>query len=578
MKASPPAEKLSEIAARYWRFECEETPFLAVLAGAAADGEIVFRESAQDHERRATRARHLLEEVKALSVNGLTVQECATRSLLQRELEAIIALDDLEGHYRPSIFPAGPDFNTIFFANNTSISTLRDAERYLARLQTLPRYIRDIGENLLEGVERGYLLPAAVAARAAENTRGHIPKSAKESPWYAPFSGASIRISDAFQALARNAEGVIADDMTPALEQFAATLESIQTRDTISCIDAPRGREFYTHLSRYFTTTTLTPDEIHDLGVAEVARIADEMSIVAKKLGCSSVSALRKKVTEDPSSFAKSKADLRTEIESLCKRIDRLIPSYFKHIPRITYGVELIPEKASENMPPAYAQPSPADASNAGIFWLTSLVEKAPRHIHAALTLHEAWPGHLMHIALLQELEDLPDFRRYGAVKYTACIEGWALYCESLGREMGFYDDPYSDYGRLDMEMFRAVRLVVDTGIHWRGWSRQEAINYMREYLTLPLAFIESEVDRYVALPGQALAYQIGNLKIRELRNRAEVELGDDFSIRGFHEAVMTAGAVTLPILDDLVAAWFVEEKERCAGSNEAARKTYAAE
>ena len=271
-----------------------------------------------------------------------------------------------------------------------------------------------------------------------------------------------------------------------------------------------------------------------------------------------------------PKFIAASSAALRESIEVLCKRIDRRIPDFFRRIPRITYGVESMPEATSARMPPAYAQPSPADGSSAGVFWISGLPSKAPSYLHPALVVHEAWPGHLMHLALLNEQRDLPAFRRYGAVKYTACVEGWALYCESLGIEMGVYTTPHQHYGRLEMELWRAVRLVVDTGIHAQGWSRERAIDYMASLLSLSRDTIEGEVDRYAALPAQALAYQIGNLKLRELRRRAQTRLGDRFELRGFHEAVMTAGAVTLPVLDDLVEDWLQRQETPTAQANDA--------
>jgi len=214
----------------------------------------------------------------------------------------------------------------------------------------------------------------------------------------------------------------------------------------------------------------------------------------------------------------------------------------------------------SARMPPAYAQPSPADGSTAGIFWISGLPSKAPSYLHPAIVVHEAWPGHLMHLALLNEQTELPAFRRHGAVKYTACVEGWALYCESLAIEMGLYATPHEHYGRLELELWRAVRLVVDTGLHVHGWSREQALTYMSERLTLSRDTLEGEVDRYAALPGQALGYQIGNLQLRQLRQRAEAAMGARFQHRRFHTAVMSAGAVTLPVLDDLVSDWLRRE------------------
>ena len=555
--------KLADLADRYWQFECDETPFPAILAGQTTRDNTLFREAAGDYDRRYEKATSLLKDAIGISESGLSPQQRATRRLLERELSLVCKHYELDGHFRASIFPAGPAFNSAFFANSTKLLTLEDARIYLERLKTLPTYFNDISDNLIEGINRGYNMPEFVLSRTALGAKGYLNEKVTECTWYAPFKTSPIACSEKMIALAGQAELIIADKILPSLRRFIETLEttlSAKARRTISCTSEPRGREYYSLLVSQFTSLDYSAGEIHTIGLQEVARLNTRMDEIARDLGHGGAVELRKVIADDPNLFSESKDVLRAEIECLSKRIDRKIPEFFRRIPRITYGVELIPEKASEDMPAAYAQPSPADGSNAGIFWLTSLVEKAPRFIHAALTLHEAWPGHLMHIALLQEMDNLPAFRRFGAIKYTACVEGWALYCESLGREMGFYDEPLYDFGRLDMEMFRAVRLVVDTGIHWYGWTRDQAIDYMLENLTHSRSMIESEVDRYIALPGQALAYQIGNLKIRELRNRAEDVLGESFALRNFHEVVMTAGAVTLPVLEDLVNAWIDDE------------------
>ncbi len=249
----------------------------------------------------------------------------------------------------------------------------------------------------------------------------------------------------------------------------------------------------------------------------------------------------------------------------MSKRIDAHIPEFFGQIPRATYGVRSIPMAISAAMPPAYAQPSPADNSAAGVHWITSHPEKMPRYMHIPIALHEAWPGHLMHLARIQELSALPAFRRFGALNYSACLEGWALYCEGLGEDMGLYDSPEKRYGRLEMEMWRAVRLVVDTGLHAEGWSRQRAIDYFRGHVAMPVETIEAEVDRYVGLPGQALGYQLGNRMFRELRARAERELGSRFDIRAFHDALLSAGAVSLPVLEQTVDAWVEAQRHDTA-------------
>jgi uncharacterized protein (DUF885 family) len=247
---------------------------------------------------------------------------------------------------------------------------------------------------------------------------------------------------------------------------------------------------------------------------------------------------------------------LRERVEALAKRIDGKIPSILGHLPRATYGVQSIPAAASEKLPMAYAQPNPADGSAPGTFWINGLPDRVPTYSLVSVTLHEAWPGHLMHIALMQEMTALPMFRRANFTKYGACLEGWAMYCETLGHELGLYETPHQHYGQLDMEMWRACRLVVDTGLHAKGWTREEAVQYMAERLSLTRSAIEAEVDRYIAMPAQALAYHLGGLKFRELRAKAQLQLGERFNLRDYHDQLMAAGAVTLPVLEEIIDSW----------------------
>lgn len=351
----------------------------------------------------------------------------------------------------------------------------------------------------------------------------------------------------------------------PAFLSYADYLEREllpAARDNLACTADTDGIRLYSyHIGRY-TTIDSSPADVHAIGLAEVERITREMVKVASDAGFpDDIAGYRRRLQTDSQQFAASAAALREQIEILSKRIDARIPEFFGRTPRTSYGVSSIPEAVAEKMPPAYAQPNPADGSAAGVHWITSIPGKCPRYIHLPLALHEAWPGHLMHLALIQEMDQLPDFRRYGAMKYAACLEGWALYCEALGEDMGLYDSPEKRYGRLEMEMWRAVRLVLDTGIHAQGWSREKAIAFFQDNMAMPLETLTAEVDRYIGMPGQALAYQLGNLKFRELRARAEAKLGDDFRIRDFHDALMAAGAVTLPVLEMLIDDWIAGAK-----------------
>ena len=395
---------------------------------------------------------------------------------------------------------------------------------------------------------------------AAATVRGITSGPLDSQPWLGPFLRSAVATQPAVQEQAAIARTLTERSIVPALRAYAEFLEGPllrRARDSLACTDSRDGREFYATLVRHFTSLAATPDEIHALGLVEVRRIDEEMQAVAARAGfAGNLDGYRRHLQEDASLIAPSAEALRERIEVLSKRIELRLPAFFGRLPRITYGVESIPEAIAERMPPAYAQRNPADRSSPGIHWVTSIPARCPSFMHVPLALHEAWPGHLMHLALIQETEALPKFRRHGELGYSMCLEGWALYCEALGVEMGLYQTPAQDYGRLEMEIWRALRLVVDTGIHWLGWSRERAIDEMLRYQALPRATIEAEVDRYISMPAQALAYQLGNLKMRELRRRAESALGDRFDIRSFHDEIMKSGPVTLPVLDRLIDDW----------------------
>lgn len=559
------SQTLAALAERYWAFECHALPLSAVLAGQPPADAVLFRESAADHQRRDHDAAQLLQRAEQIDAGPLSAQERATVALIRRELAGLRAQHAVDSWQRPWLFPAGPDFTAMFWANSTSVGDAAAGALYVDRLAGLPGYLRDVQSNIETGHARGYGYPRVVLHSAVANTRGILGAPPEASAWLSPFKRSPAAAQPAVLAQADRALGVVREALMPALQAWSDFLEGLVARgarESLSCVDGPAGAAYYRTWVRHFTSTTEDADEVHALGLAEVARLEREIEAVARDAGYGSdVPGYRAFLASDAQFIAPSRDALRESIEALCKRVDRRIPEFFGLIPRITYGVQSIPDAVSARMPPAYAQPSPADGTSAGIFWISGLPSKAPSYLHPALVVHEAWPGHLMHLALLNEQTELPAFRRCGAVKYTACVEGWALYCEMLGVEMGMYTTPHEHYGRLEMQMWRAVRLVVDTGIHWYRWNREQAVAYMAERLSLSRETIEGEVDRYAALPAQALGYQIGGLKFGELRQRAEAQLGARFKHRDFHAAVMNAGAVTLPVLDDLVSDWLQRQQ-----------------
>jgi uncharacterized protein (DUF885 family) len=372
-----------------------------------------------------------------------------------------------------------------------------------------------------------------------------------------PFLQSPVQVVE-MQELRESAEDVISGEVMPALQRYADFIRQLgaTARDSVAATELPTGHEHYRMLIERFTTENANPEEIHAYGLSEVERISQEMLLIAAEAGLpGDLTAYRKALLARPGQIQSSGEELRERIEILSKRIDARLPEFFGRLPRMTYGVRSVPEAVARFMPPGYAQANPANCTSAGIYWVTSLPEQCPCYMHIPLTMHEAWPGHLMHMALMQEM-DLPEFRRHNSTRYSAQLEGWALYCEWLGYDFGLYDTPDKKYGRLEFEIWRACRLVVDTGLHIKNWSRDQAIEFMARHMSMSIDTIRSEVDRYIAYPAQALGYLLGFRCMQEIRADAEKQLGTAFRVREFHDALMEVGAVTLPVLREAMREW----------------------
>jgi uncharacterized protein (DUF885 family) len=431
---------------------------------------------------------------------------------------------------------------------------VQDYRNYLDRLDKFGEYTDQHISLLTEGISSRNVLPSVVLQGYEETITAHIVQDPTNSLLYSPFRVFPEELTDAEKKqLRERAASSITNTVVPAYQRFHDFMHQTYipaARGTIGASALPGGRDFYRYRVRHFTTLDISPDEVHQIGITEVARIKKEMLKVIEQVEFTGdFSEFLQFLRTDPKFYPTNAGDYLKETAYILKRMDGELPKLFLNLPRNPYGLKVIPAYIAPKTTTAYYQPPPASGKLAGQYFLNTYnLKSRPLYELEALSLHEAVPGHHLQIALQQELTDLPLFRKYSG--FTAFVEGWALYAERLGLEVGFYKDPYSNFGRLSYEMWRACRLVVDTGIHYQGWTRKQAIDYMIENTSLSRHNIVAEVDRYISWPGQALAYKMGELKIRELRDRATKQLGPLFDIREFHDAVLRQGAVPLPILE----------------------------
>ena len=442
-----------------------------------------------------------------------------------------------------------------------------DYHDILARLGGIPVLIDQTIELLQEGLRRGIVPPKVPLRTVADQVSRQVHISPMTSPMLSKFKIFPDTIPVAEQTrLTEAAKVVYADEVRPALKRLHLFLRDeyvTNCRVTVGRSALPNGRAWYDHQIKHYTTTTLGADEIHDIGLREVNRIRSEMEAIRKQVGFEEdLYAFFEFLRTDPQFYYNTAEELLAGYRDICKRADPELTKLFRNLPRQPYGVIPVPSYIEKSVTTAYYQPGSNDAGRAGFFFANTYdLKSRPKWVMEALALHEAVPGHHLQLAVADEIVGLPEFRKYG--RYTGYVEGWGLYSESLGEEMGFYTDLYSKFGQLTYEMWRAIRLVVDTGIHAKGWSRQQAIDFFKANAGKTEHDITVEVDRYIVWPGQALAYKLGELKLKELRARATAELGNKFDIRSFHDEIVWNGALPLSILDRQINNWIAAEQAK---------------
>jgi uncharacterized protein (DUF885 family) len=562
--AQPDAKaRFDALLAEAWQLDMRESPLFATMTGDHRFDDRLPSMTPADLERRAAAARGQLATLQAIEREALAPQDRVSYDMFERDLRRDLARHQFRSWRIPITSDSGFHTGISRLAQEVPLATLKDYENYVARLRAIPLYFDQHVANMREGLRTGFT-SARVALEGYDTTmRPHVVARAEDSVFWKPFTafppGVPPTEHERLRAAGREA---IEKAVVPAyrsLVEFFTKEYQPGARATIAASELPEGRAYYAWLVKDFTTLDITPDEVHRIGVSEVERIRREMDAVVRKTGfAGSFPAFLEFLRTDPRFYAKTPEELLKQASFIAKRMDGKLPSLFGRLPRQPYGVEPVPDDLAPKYTGGRYVGAPLDGRRAGTYWVnTYALETRPLYQLESLTLHEAVPGHHLQSALSMELEGLPPFRRYSYV--NAFGEGWGLYSERLGIEAGFYQDPYSDFGRLSYEMWRACRLVVDTGLHAMGWTRQRAVDYMAERTALSRHEIATEVDRYISWPGQALAYKMGELKLRELRARAEAALGTRFDVRAFHDAVLEHGSVPLDVLgrqiDDFIAA-----------------------
>lgn len=560
------APNFQQLLDQEWNYQMEQNPLEASSLGDRRFNDRWPDESLAAIAQRQAHSLQVIETLKTMDRSKLSAQDQLNYDLFKEQYAE--AVEGYKFHlYLMPVSHMGGIQTRNELGNVLRFETVKDYEDWIARIQRFSVYMDQTIALMSEGVRTRTVWPRAIMDRVPNQIDQQLVATPEASPFYRPFKRFPKSFSAADQSrLSAAAKTAIAGQVIPSYQKF----KTFFTREYLpNCFDQvgiwqiPNGEAAYAYLVRTNTTTNLSPSEIHKLGLSEVKRIRSEMQTIIDKVGFKgSFAEFLTFLRTDPRFYYKTSAELLEGYQAMAKRIDPNLVKVFKTLPRTPYGVVPISDNIAPDTTTAYyLQPAP-DGSRAGSYYVNLYKPEArPKYEMMVLSLHESVPGHHLQIALAQELGNVPNFRRYGG-NYTAFVEGWGLYSESLGEDMGLYDDPYTKFGQLTYEMWRAVRLVVDTGMHSLHWDRQKAIDYFFANAAKQKLDVVNEIDRYISDPAQALAYKIGELKIKSLRERAKTGLGSDYDIRAFHEVVLGSGAVPLDILERNVDTWITQRKQ----------------
>lgn len=562
--SAQPAAEVESVESEWWAWRLADDPLFASYVGVRDHDDRLQDVTAEARAARAAQAARFLDRLDAIDADALEGEARITEGILRTMLGDVIDADRFGAALMP--VTASDGFHVAFtrLPSQMPMTTVAEVENYLARLRAWPAHVEAQIANMREGLRTGRTLPAVAIQGLPATIAAHVVADPEASVFWAPLADLPSTLPETDRArLMEEGRAVIETAVVPGYAAFLAFMEGEYlpgARATIGLGDLPRGEAAYAWRVRQFTTLDVTPRAVHDIGLAEVDRIRNEMEAVIAEVGFEgSFDAFLTFLRTDPQFVAASPEALLREGAWLAMQMNAKLPSLFGRLPRLPYTVAPVPDFLAPTFTAGFYVEPPAGGRVPGVYWLNTYdLPSRPTWALEALTFHEAVPGHHLQIALAQELDHLPAFRR--ALVLTAYEEGWGLYAESLGTEVGFYTDPYRRFGRLTYEMWRACRLVVDTGMHALGWSRQDAIDYLGANTALSELEVRTEVDRYIGWPGQALGYKMGELTIRRLRAEAEDALGERFDVRAFHDEVLGHGELPMGVLETVVRDWIARQ------------------
>jgi uncharacterized protein (DUF885 family) len=560
-------KQLHDLLNEQWEYTLRTSPEFASILGDKRYNDKLsdFSQAAIDKDLAQTRV--FLKQFEAIDSTAFPEQEQLNRDLMVRDLRQRLEAAKFKDWEMPVSQFGGIHIDTPQFVSSLSFSTVKDYDDYIARLKQLPRAFNETMIQMRKGMRDGLMPPRILLVQVADQSEEIARQKAEETPFAQPTNNFPKEFAEADKVRLR--AGVLAaihDQVLPTYVTFAKFVRdeyAPKGRTDIGIWALPQGGERYAFDVRRQTTTNMTPEEIHQLGLREVARIEAEQLAIAKQLGFSDLKTFKESLRKNPDVHAKSRQQILDEYRTYTDQMWKRLPEYFGRLPKAKLEILPVESFREKTASTSYNQGTPDGSRPGHVFVNTYDYENQLTINNEDTAYHEGVPGHHMQISIAQEQTDLPAFRQQAF--YTAYVEGWALYTERLGKEMGFYQNPYNNYGRLDDEMWRAARLVVDTGIHYKRWTRDQVVQYLRDHSSQNEAYFQAETDRYIAWPGQALAYKIGQLTILRLREKARTELGPKFDIRGFHDEVLGGGALPLDVLERRIDRWIARVKAQPA-------------